>query len=212
MNILPNFYKSIGETPFVNQINSLYTKIEQIDEPLRRAHIWRWWKDRLSEGIRPNLGYIMHLLYNRGMSLIALEKYKLKLRSLPNSHTFSRYLNAFMYFLAVLAAYNFIAICLIYDDFMPRVPGLFLLAIPAIFYYTYHSIENEFLSITPDKMKEVIVHIRLKQKQSLIEKLEANPEVLYGAYNKKSLLYWARHHNNVEANAIIIEHMKRGKK
>lgn len=139
-------------------------------------------------------------------------KFKLKARSLPNSQTFSRYFNAFMYFLAVLAAYNFVAICVIYDDFMPRVPGLFLLAIPAIFYYVYNSIESEFLRITPDKMKDVIVHIRLKQKQSLIEKLQDNPEILFGSYNKKSLLYWARHHKNVEANAIIIEHMKRAKR
>ncbi|TDP52545.1 hypothetical protein C8D79_2310 [Bacteriovorax stolpii] len=117
-----------------------------------------------------------------------------------------------MYYMAVLAAYNLITICLVYDDFTPRFPALFALAIPVLFFYTYHTLENEFKNVTRDMVKDVITYIRLKQTQSLIETLEENPEILQGTYKKKSLLYWARHHKNLEANSIIIDVMKKQKK
>ncbi|QDK42657.1 hypothetical protein DOM21_14600 [Bacteriovorax stolpii] len=139
-------------------------------------------------------------------------KYALKLRSLPNSKNIRRYLDCLMYYMAVLAAYNLITICLVYDDFTPRFPALFALAIPVLFFYTYHTLENEFKNVTRDMVKDVITYIRLKQTQSLIETLEENPEILQGTYKKKSLLYWARHHKNLEANSIIIDVMKKQKK
>jgi hypothetical protein len=143
------------------------------------------------------------------MKPIEFDKYKFKLRSLPNWKNFPRYFNCLMYFWAVLAVYNFIAICLIYDDFVPRMPALFVLAIPLILIHTYTSIENEFKNVTKDKIKEVVICIRLKQFQSLKEMIEDNPEILKEKIDKKSLLYWAKHYKNLPAHALLIGEMRK---
>lgn len=138
-------------------------------------------------------------------------QYKFKLRSLPNSKNFSRYLERFIYFLLVLVIYNFINICLFVDGLMPSLPAPFVFALPIIFIHLYCTIENEYKNVTRDTFKDVIVYIRLRQTQSLIETLENNPEIINENYNKKSLLYWARHYKNTQANSIIIEQMKKSK-
>ena len=63
--------------------------------------------------------------------------------------------------------------------------------------------------MSKDTFKEIVVHIRLNQTQSLIERLEENPEIIKSRFDKKSLLYWARHYKNLEAHKIIIEQMKK---
>ncbi len=143
------------------------------------------------------------------MKPIDFDKYKFKLRSLPNWKTFPRYFHSSMYFLAALSVYNFIAICLFYDDFIPRIPALFVLAIPLIFIHIYTSSESEYRNVTRDTIKEVIVHIRLRQFQSLKEKIEDNPEILKEKLDKKSLFYWAKHHNNLEAHSFLIGELKK---
>lgn len=146
------------------------------------------------------------------MTSIDFEKYKFKLRSLPNSRNISRYVDGYICFFAFWLAYNFVTICLFYDGFMFTFPVPFVLGVPLLFIKIYTTIENEFKNITRDNIKDVIVLIRLKQNQSLVEKLEDHPEMLTALYKKRSLLYWAKHHNNVKANAIIIGLMKNGKK
>lgn len=146
------------------------------------------------------------------MKVINLEKYKFRLRSLPNSKTFSRYFEAYMYFFAIYLAYNFVTICLFRDGFMPSLPVPFVLAIPLLFLKIYSNIEYKFRNIQRDTIKDVIILIRLKQNQSLREKLEDHPEMLTATYKKKSLLYWAKHHKNVEANSLIISLMKKKNK
>ncbi len=143
------------------------------------------------------------------MKFADLEKFKFKLRSLPNSKTFPRYLDRFVFFMAIYFIYNFITICLFYDGFALRTPTVFILAFPIIFLQLYSTIEYEFRNVSRDKIKDTIIHIRLGQTQSLIETLEENPEILKATYNKKSLLYWARHHQNIEANTLIIDMMKK---
>lgn len=133
----------------------------------------------------------------------------LKLRSLPNSKTLPKYFHSFMCFVAVLCAYNFITICLFYDGFTPRIPTLFIVAFPLIFFHTYSGIERAYRNVTRDTLKDVIVHIRLKQFQSLKEKIEDNPEILKEKLNKKSLLYWAKHHKNLKAHALLIGELKK---
>lgn len=144
------------------------------------------------------------------MKLGNFEQYKFKLRSLPNTKNFRRYLDGFMYYIATLAAFNFFSICILQDDLSPTLPPLFVLALPIGFFNIYFSIETEFKNVNKDSVREAIIHIRLKQTQSLVDKLEEHPEILYESYNKKSLLYWARYHKNIEANSIIIERMKKG--
>ena len=143
------------------------------------------------------------------MKPINFEKYKFKLRSLPNSKTFLRYFNCFMLYISALAIYNFIAICLIYDDFMPRIPALFVLAIPVILIHVYNSIESGYKNVSRDTVKETIVHIRLGQFQSLKEKIEDNPEILRKKIDDKSLLYWAKHYNNLQAHSLLIGELKK---
>ncbi|MEA9357242.1 hypothetical protein SHI21_13540 [Bacteriovorax sp. PP10] len=145
------------------------------------------------------------------MKKIDFNKYKFKLRSLPNSKTASRYLEAVIYFIIIFVIYNFINICLFSDGFMPTLPALLVLALPIGFIHVYSTIETEYKNVKRDTFKEVIVHIRLRQTQSLIEKLEDNPEILNEKYQKKSLLYWAKHYKNIQANSIIIEQMKKPK-
>lgn len=149
-------------------------------------------------------------MYHLPMKAIDWEKYKFKLRSLPNYKTMPRYFHSAMLFLALLAVYNFISICLFYDDFMPRLPAPFIIAIPLIFIHVYTSIESEYKNVTRETVSEAVVHIRLKRLQSLKEMLEENPEILNGKYKKKSLLYWARHHKNFQAHALIISELKKG--
>lgn len=143
------------------------------------------------------------------MNFSELNKYFFKLRSLPNSQTMPLYFERFVYFMAVLFVYNFISICLFQKDFSFTIPTMLVLAFPIIFLHLYSTIESNFKDINKDKIKDVIVLIRLKQHQSLIEKLQDNPELLKSIYNKKSLLSWAKHHNNLEAHSIIINLMKK---
>ncbi|MBC7538688.1 MAG: hypothetical protein H7281_07705 [Bacteriovorax sp.] len=143
------------------------------------------------------------------MKPINFDKYKFKIRSLPNSITFPRYFKGFMYFLAVWAAYNFIAICLFYDGFIPRLPDLFVVAIPLAFIHIYTSIESEYKNVTRETIKEVIINIRLSQFQMLKEKIETNPEILKEKLNNKSLLYWAKHYKNLQAHSLLLEELKK---
>jgi hypothetical protein len=143
------------------------------------------------------------------MMQINLEKYKFKSRSLPNTKTFSRYFESYAYFLTVFCIYNFVDICLFKKGLAPSLPAVFLFAIPLIFVNIYNNIEEEYKNVSSNTLKDIIVHIRLKQSQSLIEKLECNPEILKENYKKKSLLYWAHHYKNTQANAIIIDIMNK---
>lgn len=143
------------------------------------------------------------------MKIAGLDKYYFKFRSLPNSNTFPKYFERFVYFMAVLFVYNFISICLIKDDFSFTIPNLFALAFPLVFLHLYSTIESDFQDLNKDKVKDVIVLIRLKQHQSLVEKLGENPELLKSIYRKKSLLSWAKYHNNLEAHSIIIGLIKK---
>lgn len=142
---------------------------------------------------------------------INFKKYKFKLRSLPNEKNGLKYLEAFTYLLVVFLIYNIVYICLFSDGFMPTLPILFILSIPIVFLYVYEGIEKEFQNVSRETFKEIIVYVRLKQNQSLKEKLEMNPEILKETYKKKSLLYWAKYYNNLQANSIIIKEMKRPK-
>ena len=103
-------------------------------------------------------------------------------------------------------------ICLVYNDFTPRVPSLFILAIPVVFVYTYASIESEFKVVTRDKLKDIIVFIRLGQNQSLKERIVYNPELLKEKLDKKSLFSWAKHYKNLEAHSFLIELMQKHRK
>lgn len=143
------------------------------------------------------------------MKTIDFNKYKFKLRSLPNSKTLPRYIESYNYWFLALVIFNFIDICLFSEGLMPTIPAPFVFAIPIVFVHIYTTLENEYKNVSRDTFKEVIVFIRLKQSQSLIETLEDNPELLKEHYNKKSLLYWARHYKNIEANSIIIEQLKK---
>lgn len=95
---------------------------------------------------------------------------------------------------------------------MPTIPTPAIFIIPIGFFHLYNTIEGEYKNVKRDTFKDVVVHIRLNQTQSLIEKLEENPEILSESYNKKSLLYWARHHNNLKAHSIILEQLKKSAK
>lgn len=143
------------------------------------------------------------------MKPINFEKYKFKLRSLPNYRTIPRYWRYYVLLFLAYVIYNFVTICLFSRDFTPSLPAVFVLAIPIMFIHIYYTIENEFLFVSKDTFKEIVVHIRLNQTQSLIERLEENPEIIKSRFDKKSLLYWARHYKNLEAHKIIIEQMKK---
>jgi hypothetical protein len=146
------------------------------------------------------------------MGPVDYEKYKFKLRSLPNSKTFTRYGDAFMYYIAVLGVYNLITICLFVDGFKLQFPALFIIALPVLFVHVYMSIEREYKNVNREVLKEAVIYIRLNQLQSLKEKVELNPEILNEKFDKKSLLYWARHHKNIQAHSYLIGELKRLKR
>ncbi len=141
------------------------------------------------------------------MNSINIEKYKFKRRSLPNSKNFKRYLEAYIYYFLFLVIYNFVEICLFSDGLMPTIPAPFVFAIPILFVHIYKTIENEFKNVHKDTFREIVTHIRLKQTQSLIEKIEDHPEILKETFNNKSLLYWAKHYNNIHANTILTKQL-----
>ncbi|MGZ3790610.1 MAG: hypothetical protein ACXVCQ_18945 [Bacteriovorax sp.] len=92
---------------------------------------------------------------------------------------------------------------------MPRMPALFVVAIPLVFIHVYSSIESEYRNVTRDTIKEVIVHIRLRQLQLLKEKIKDNPEILKEKLDKKSLFYWAKYHKNLQAHSFLIGELKK---
>lgn len=135
-----------------------------------------------------------------------------KLRSLPNFKTASRYIDAFATFIAFLGIYNLVSICLIQDDFMPTFPTVFAIVLLLRLIHVYSTIENEYRYYSRDKVQDVVVHIRLKHHQALKEKLADNPELLNAKYDNRSLLAWAKHYKNREANSIIIQRLRSLKK
>lgn len=125
-------------------------------------------------------------------------------RSLPtNSYNFIKYFNAYMKLLIVFTVYNLINIMFVRDDFQITFPVFFWLAIPIIFFHVYGRIENNYRKVDKDDMKKVIVLIRLRHSQLLEAELNEKPEVLKKKYKNKSLIYWAKHYNNVQAHSII---------
>lgn len=141
-----------------------------------------------------------------------LDKFKFRLRSLPNSKTFRLYLDHYAVLFLTYAIFNLVYVCVISDGFEPAFQGPFIIAIPIIFIHVYSIIETGHKNVSRDDMKDAIVHIRLNHTQSLLEKLEQNPEMLKVTYQNKSLLYWAKHYKNAHANSIIINQMRKVQK
>ncbi len=105
--------------------------------------------------------------------------------------------------------FNFIYITLFAsgDNFIPIIPEYFLLAIPIIFATVYFRIENSYRSISKQQMGQLVMLIQLKHNQTLIRELDEIPEAIHHKYQKKSLVFWAKYYNNVEAHSIITKKM-----
>lgn len=133
----------------------------------------------------------------------------IKWRSLPNVRTYRAYLNAYMVILANYLGMVFIHFCLIAKDLVPLSPVWLLVVFPFVTIYEYLQIENRFKEVTRDDFKNLLTDLRQGQLQSFKEKLEERPEYLKSQYKGKTLLHWCKKYQNLKANKIIIDQMKK---
>lgn len=55
----------------------------------------------------------------------------------------------------------------------------------------------------------VVLSVQLNQLSKLLEFIEANPEILYCEYQRRSLIAWCRYYKNTGAQELIMEMMKK---
>lgn len=80
-----------------------------------------------------------------------------------------------------------------------------------ILYYRFLSTFGDAIDSFADRDFEAqqLVHmIQSNHMQSLKEKFIINPNLVDSTYRRKSLLYWAKHYNNLVAHKMIIELLK----
>lgn len=56
---------------------------------------------------------------------------------------------------------------------------------------------------------EVVNSVQMNQLQKLSEAIEANPDILYCDYQRRSLIAWCRYYKNTNAQELIIQMMKK---
>lgn len=133
----------------------------------------------------------------------------IKWRSLPNDRTYRQYFDAYMVILANYLGVVFIHFCLIGKDLVPLSPVWLLVVLPFATIYEYLQIENRFKEVTRDDFKNLLTDLRQGQLQSFKEKLEERPEYLKSQYKGKTLLHWCKKYQNLKANKIIIDLMRK---
>lgn len=138
------------------------------------------------------------------MDYLDLKAHLPKLRSLPNSKNIHRYMESFFNWMLSFVIYNFVYICFVAEDLTPQFPVAFFVVLPFMFVHIYAELEAEYRQVNRETMKEVVIYIRLKQNQSLKEKLEEHPEILKQRLDNKSLLYYAKKYKNLSAHSLII--------
>lgn len=89
-------------------------------------------------------------------------------------------------------------------------PMFLTFVIFSIYYRTLSNFDAHFeANFHKTQEAQFLVHlIQVHHVQSLKEKFIFDPELIYTTHKKKSLLYWAKHYNNLEAHKMIIELMK----
>ena len=56
---------------------------------------------------------------------------------------------------------------------------------------------------------DVVNSVQMNQLQKLSEAIDANPDVLYCDYQRRSLIAWCRYYKNTRAQELIIQMMKK---
>ena len=138
------------------------------------------------------------------MSVQILKRLKIKRRSLPNQKNSGKYFGAVTAVIVIFIVYNFIHI-IFTDGFLLVFPKIIYPLIFFAFYTIYQSIERDFRNASQDDMIKIVSLIQMNHIQTLTEELSEKPEMLSHKYKNKSLLYWARHYKNNEANSLIIK-------
>jgi hypothetical protein len=82
-----------------------------------------------------------------------------------------------------------------------------IVCVPIIFVIVYSRIEAELCDVNHADIYSIITLIQMKHSQELFDELARRPELLKRKYKNKSLLFWAKHYNNLEAHSIITKQM-----
>lgn len=79
--------------------------------------------------------------------------------------------------------------------------------------FVCYKARNQFRQIQiaqiEDAQNRVVLSVQLNQLQKLSEEIEANPEILYCDYQRRSLIAWCRHYKNAGAQELIIQMMQK---
>ena len=143
---------------------------------------------------------------------IVLNRFKLKRRSAPNSKNWHSYLIFFFFPMVYFAVDRSPAVLILtLISFITAAnenytPTLALVAL--VMFRIYQSNENEFNEAKGWDGNELAYFIRIKHHLSLKERLKNDPHLAYSTYQKRSLLYWCKHYNNLEAHKILLEHLQ----
>lgn len=88
-------------------------------------------------------------------------------------------------------------------------PALWIATALFLCYKTHYQFRVNHIAQIESAQSVVIHSLELNQLQKLSEIIEANPEILYFDYQRRSLIAWCRYYKNTRAQELIIQMMKK---
>lgn len=76
-------------------------------------------------------------------------------------------------------------------------------------YKTHIQFRQILIAQIEDAQSRVVLSVQLNQLQTLREVIEANPEILYCNYQRRSLIAWCRYYKNTCAQELIVQMMQK---
>lgn len=74
-------------------------------------------------------------------------------------------------------------------------------------YKTHGQFRQKYFEQIENVQCEVVRSVQLNHLQNLSDAIEANPEILYCEYQRRSLIAWCRYYKNTRAQELIMRMM-----
>lgn len=74
---------------------------------------------------------------------------------------------------------------------------------------THNQFQQNNINVKENAQSDVVRSVQLNQLQKLSEVIDANPDILYCDYQRRSLIAWCRYYKNTKAQELIIQMMNK---
>jgi hypothetical protein len=74
---------------------------------------------------------------------------------------------------------------------------------------TYNQFKQNYILEKENVQNDIIKSVQTNQLQKLAEAIDANPDILYCDYQRRSLIAWCRYYQNTKAQELIIQLMEK---